>query len=143
MGATRGNKFAIGNKGGGREPLYKTPDEMQERIENYFNTEKVPTVPGLAYHLGFCSRQSLIDYETKDEFFFPIKRAKLRIEAFNAEQLHRKEGSVTGVIFTLKNLGWTDQQSIDLTTDISQMSESQLIIIGNTIAKKHIENDKR
>lgn len=141
MAAEKGNKYAVGNKGGGRDPFYKSPDELQKKIDDYFTIEKVPTIPGLAYHLGFASKQSLIDNEAKQVFSFPIKRAKLRIEAFNAKELHRKEGSVTGIIFTLKNLGWKDQQDVDLNIDLDDFSEAALTILANNIIDKTRKNE--
>lgn len=133
MAAKKGNKYAVGNKGGGRDPKYKTPEEMEKRIEGYFDSEKIWTIPGLAYHLGFADKKSLLDYEAKQEFWYSIKRAKLRIEAFNAKELHREKGNITGIIFTLKNLGWKDQQDIDLSYDLDSLSEEQLILISNNI----------
>ena len=108
MPAPKGNKFAKGNKGGGMIPNYDSADSMQIKIDEYFNINKVPTIPGLAFHLGFAQSKSLYDYEKKEEFWYVIKRAKLRIESFNAEQLHLSKGNITGVIFTLKNMGWVD-----------------------------------
>ena len=138
MAAKKGNKYAIGNKGGGREPDYTDPALMQDKIDEYFRIDKVPTVPGLAYHLGFASTVSLIDYTAKKEFSFAIKRAKLKIEAFNAKQLHEKIGNVSGIIFTLKNMGWRDQQDIDLNVDFNLMNEMQL----DAIAYKLLNNTK-
>ena len=142
MAAKKGNKYAIGNKGGGRDPNYKTPGLMQEKIDEYFIIDKVPTVPGLAYHLGFASTVSLIDYTAKKEFSFTIKRAKLRIEAFNAKQLHEKTGNVSGVIFTLKNMGWKDQQDIDLNMDMTVLSEDTIIMICNELIKRGNEKKR-
>jgi hypothetical protein len=62
---------------------------------------------GLALALGFCSRQSLYDYEGKDAFSYTIKVARLRIENSYEEHLFTK--SCTGAIFGLKNLGWSDK----------------------------------
>ncbi len=136
MAAHKGNKYAAGNKGGGREPFYKSAPEMQKRIDAYFESDKIPSVPGLAYALGFASKQSLLEYEMKEEFSFPIKRAKLRIEVFNAQELHRKEGSVTGVIFTLKNMGWTDKQDVDMNIDLKTLSDEALMSITNNLINK-------
>jgi len=141
MAAKKGNKYAIGNKGGGREPIYDSPGMLQDKIDEYFRIDKVPTIPGLAYHLGFASRVSLSDYEAKQVFSFSIKRAKLKIEAFNAKQLHEKPGNVSGVIFTLKNMGWKDQQDIDLNMDMTNLSEDTITMICNELIKKG--NEKR
>lgn len=136
MSAPKGNKFAKGNPGGGREPFYDSPEKMQKFIDDYFNTEKIWTIPGLAYHLGFADKKSLIDYEAKEVFLFPIKRAKLRIEDFNAKQLHREKGNTAGIIFTLKNMGWRDQADIDLNIGLDKLSFESLKFISNDLIKR-------
>lgn len=48
------------------KPRY-TDKELQSAIDEYFETNPdKPTVTGLAYFLGFESRQSLYDYKSKD-----------------------------------------------------------------------------
>lgn len=121
MAAAKGNKYALGNKGGA-PPLYKTPEELQSKIDEYFNQDAVKiTICGLALFLGFAERKSLLDYEKKEEFVNTIKRAKLRVEASYEEMLHRP--ACTGAIFALKNLGWVDKventHSINLTEPIT------------------------
>ena len=148
MSAPLKNQFAKGNPGGsGREPFYKSLDEMVKRIDEYFKKEKIWTIPGLAYHLGFADKQSLCDYEKKEVFFFPIKRAKLKIEDYTVKQLFQKNGvSTSGPIFILKNMGYSDsiKQDIDLSYNLDSLSEDQLIIISNNIinATKN-ESNKR
>lgn len=112
----------------GQPPYYSNKDEMQVAIDSYFDSIEVynlehpkkpkpPTVTGLALHLGFCSRQSLIDYENRGEFFDTMKRAKLRIEQFNEERLYG-DGQVTGTIFNLKNnFSWKDKIETDNTNN--------------------------
>lgn len=123
-GAPKGNQNAIGNNGGA-PPFYDTPEALQLKIDEYFNggankrtiyTEErgyqisLYTLAGLAYFLGFESRQSLYDYEKRVEFSYQIKRARLRIEMNYEENLSDK--SPTGSIFALKNMGWTDRQEL-------------------------------
>jgi len=99
--AKKGNKYAEGNEGG-RPAMFKTPEELQSKIDEYFNggankrtiivglgTMELPcyTICGLAYFLGFESRQSLFDYEKKEEFTYIIKKARLRIEMSYEERL--------------------------------------------------------
>ena len=115
---------------GGRPPAFDNPEDMQPAIEEYFltcgdkplcftnansgETEYVrdkngsaiiksipPTMNGLAYALGFTSRQSLADYEKKDEFAYLVKRAKLRIKQYWETRLDGP--SPAGAIFWMKN----------------------------------------
>lgn len=119
--------MATQNKGG-RPPKYKSPEEMQARINYYFdeycigrpyvdaNGEQVfdkygfpvfvdthrPSVTGLARVLGFESRQSLLNYQGRKEFRKIIMSAKMRIEEHYEELSQTKDGA-NGAIFNLRN----------------------------------------
>lgn len=69
------------------------------------------TVTGLALYLGFCSRQSLYDYEKDAKFSYIIKKGKARIEHNYEKALHGEKP--TGAIFALKNMGWDDKTQLD------------------------------
>ena len=96
---------------------YDTAEEIQEAIDKYFSVclidEKPPTITGLAYDLGFESRQSFYKYETEGEFSYTIKRARLRIESQYEQNLSGT--AATGSIFALKNFGWKDKTETELT----------------------------
>lgn len=101
----------------GRPLKYTSVEDMQRDIDKYFaecdEKGKPYTVSGLAYALG-TNRQTIINYESKEEFFDTVKRAKEKIELFNEEMLYSKDVSTTGVIFNLKNnYGWKDKQEIE------------------------------
>jgi len=69
------------------------------------------TVSGLAVFLN-TSRETLMNYQKKNEFFDTIKEAKDRIEAYAEESLYIVKGG--GPIFVMKNnYGWRDTQHID------------------------------
>ena len=108
----------------GRPPKYKTAEELQAKIEEYFATGMkkrlvevgkgenktvievpVPTITGLVLFLGFCDRRSFYDLESSDGFSHTIKRARTMIEQLAI-------GGGAGPIFALKNFGWQDKQEI-------------------------------
>ncbi len=100
--------------GRGRPRRYETPEAMQLVIDRYFLTAEKPTVSGLALELGFTSREALHNYEGySQEFADTVKRARLRIEVYYEEKLLDKDFNVSGAIFALKNLGWTDRQKAE------------------------------
>lgn len=119
----------------GRPAKFTNDNKLQEAIQDYFNnppTKKIVigkgesaqvvelpilTITGLAYHLGFESRQSFYDYERKSEFSYTIKRARLFIENDYEKQL--QVGNTVGAIFALKNFGWTDKQEIQHSGEIN------------------------
>lgn len=104
----------------GRPAKYETPEELQSAIDDYIdslNDDEPPTLSGLAYALGFTSRQSLYDYAENEDFSYPIKRVILKIESLYEKLLTTGKGSIAGVIFWLKNRGWRDTQTID---DVSE-----------------------
>ena len=91
----------------GRPPLFDSPESMHEAIEKYFESATLITITGLALFLGFESRQSFYDYESKPDFSYIIKRARLRVECAYETRLN---GTLpTGAIFALKNMGWKDK----------------------------------
>jgi len=99
----------------GQPAFFKTVEELQSSLDEYFEGKENPTITGLAYHLGFESRQSVYDYEKRnDQFSYTVKRARMKIEIYYEELLATK--SVTGAIFALKNFGWADKQEVDHTT---------------------------
>ncbi len=123
----------------GRPPKYKTPEEMQKVIDEYFETDAYadignglqycPTVEGLAHALGM-SRRALLGYEDKKEFLPTIKAAKQRVAIALEQRLYGS--AVTGAIFNLKNnFGWKDQQDHNVTTrDATGLSDEELEAIA-------------
>lgn len=131
----------------GRPLMFKTKEEMQEKIDKYFEqcegTEKVDadgnvftdkygdpilfgrkplTITGLALALGFNSRQALLNYQGRKEFNDTITRAKSRIEQYAEERLYDKDGA-NGAKFSLANNfeGWKEKQQIeaDVNSDLT------------------------
>lgn len=107
------NKDDSVNKGG-RPPKFETPESLENAIQAYFDAQtknKLPiTISGLAYALGFISRQSLYDYKEKEEFSYILKRATFFVESQYEAKLHGT--TPTGPIFALKNMGWKDRTEI-------------------------------
>ena len=120
----------------GKTPKYKTPDEIIEKIEQYFADckgtllrdhngdpmltkwgdpiyldRRPPTVTGLALALGFKTRQGLMRYQAKKEFMDIILEAKTRIEMYNEEMLYTRDGA-KGAQFSLQcNFrGWSKEK---------------------------------
>ena len=98
---------------GGRPPKYTEAEEMQKKIDKYFEDCKLNNKPYTITGLGLAldmSRQDLINYSKKEKFFDTIKRAKMRVENYLEERLIN-DSSATGIIFNLKNnYGWKDKQ---------------------------------
>lgn len=123
----------------GRPPKYKTKEEIQEKIDAYFESckgellydsdgnpmldkwgnpiivgAKPLTITGLALALGFTSRRALLNYQDKEEFVHTITRAKARVEQYAEERLFDKDGA-NGAKFSLANNfdGWREKQQIE------------------------------
>lgn len=110
----------------GRPLKYKDSEELEIAIQEYFdNDPKNPTVTGLAYHLGFASRQSLYDYEDRPNFSYTIKRAVLFIESKHESMLYTN--SPTGSIFWLKNRGWKDKTETENTHKVSGLKLDNMV----------------
>lgn len=129
---------------GGCPPMYKTPEEMQKVIDQYFEDcsgeyvvidgevavdkngypiktkERPLTITGLALALGFTTRQALLNYEGKPEFVDTVRRAKAKVEQYAEERLYDREG-VNGAKFNLSNnfKGWSEKQQIDSNVNLA------------------------
>ena len=105
----------------GRPLLFKTEKELRERMEEYFNKTDIKdwTITGLALHLD-TSRETLINYQKKEEYFDTIKKGKDMVE--HSYELDLKHKGNTGSIFALKNFDWKDKQETDLTTGGEKLS---------------------
>lgn len=100
--------------GAGRPRLWKDPIELSNLIAEYFNSTERPTLSGLAVFLEI-DRQTLYNYKERDEFFDIIKKATAKVESIYEERAIY-ENNPTGVIFALKNMGWTDRVANDHTS---------------------------
>lgn len=106
---------------------FKSPEEMQEKIDAYFEDckghpltdndgqivfnkygepifvdVKPMTVTGLALALGFTTRQALLNYQGRAAYKAIIETAKLRIENYAEMRLYDKDG-MNGARFNLQN----------------------------------------
>lgn len=106
------------------EPVYESKG-VQKRDGNKYVYEEVvkkvyrpavtPTISGLAVYLD-TSRETLLNYEEREEFFDTIKRAKQTIEAMTESLLLNGGAQPAGVIFNLKNnWGWKDKVEQEIT----------------------------
>lgn len=108
-----------------------TPEQVEELSAKYFEEckeAKEPlTITGLTLALGFASRQSVYDYMKDPDYQNAMGRAYLRIEHSYELQLAGGRGD-GGVVFALKNFGWSDKQEIEQKTthDVSQSLASRL-----------------
>jgi hypothetical protein len=115
----------------GRPSVFESPIEMELKIDEYFDncpdkktivlgngTIEISaiTITGLCIYLGFDSRQSFYDYEKKEQFSYIIKKARLKVENYYEKCL--QYGNVTGAIFPLKNMGWSDKSEIEQRVNI-------------------------
>ncbi len=129
----------------GRPLKYETAGELKEAVDSYFKelneNHGKPTVTGLAYHLGFESRQSMYDYQEREEFSYTIKRAVLFIESIHEANLFGT--SATGSIFWLKNRDWKDKHETEHSgevktnsqIDVSELSDEALHELATQIKK--------
>jgi len=139
----------------GRPAFFKSVEDLEKHIQDYFaecipevmydangkimttsNGMPIiqyhpPTISGLALHLGFASRQSIYDYENRnDQFSYTIKRARLLCE--NWVETNTLAGNVAPAagIFALKNYGWRDDKGLDITSGGDKLPAKIEIIKG-------------
>ncbi|MBC2579981.1 terminase small subunit [Clostridium sp. DJ247] len=149
------NKNNRQGEGGGQPLKWNSPEELEEKINEYYRwakeNEKHITVTGLAWFLG-CDRQTLLNYEgaeenqwlkrvddeTRRKYVGTVKNAKRFIEMNYEEGLFNKS-STTGAIFTLKNnYNWVDKQEVVTNNNVNNLDlsveeiEKQLKELDNT-----------
>ena len=124
---------------GGRPVKFKTPEEMQKKIDEYFahcdEKENPMTITGLALALDM-SREGLCFYSDKDEFADTIKKAKQKVEEqYEKRLVHRGNA---GDIFALKNFGWEDKTKQELNGSVNV----QKVFVTEKDHKETIEHIK-
>lgn len=134
----------------GRPLIFKTLEELQIKIDDYFAncdnriitihnkegediglTKAEPyTMSGLALSLGIA-RQTLIDYENRDEFLDAIKKARQKVEQ-DVERRLMETNNQTGAIFNLKNnFGWRDKTETDITSGGEKLKTALVEFVGD------------
>ena len=111
---------------------YKTPEEMQVKIDEYFKDcdlrEAPYTVEGLCYTLDM-DRRSLINYTERDEFFHTIKKAKAKVLLGLQELAISGKGNAATIIFNLKNnYDYKDKQETEISGELSLNSMAERLM---------------
>ena len=121
----------------GRPLKFKTVEELQEAIDEYFTNcdnrliqgydEKTNqqfayispepyTMHGLAYSLDL-SRKQLLVYKRRYQFGNAIIKARRKVAMDVERRMMEGKGATAGAIFSLKNnFGWKDESRVDHTT---------------------------
>ena len=97
----------------GRPRAFKSVEEVEEKINAYFNyceeKEKPYTMSGLAYYLGI-DRKTLLNYSKNEEYFHTIKKARDKVQMQLEENALLNKANPTFTIFNLKNnFDWKDK----------------------------------
>ena len=98
----------------GRPKKYNTSNEMQVKIDNYFqqcDEKEVPyTIEGLCVALDM-DRVSVLNYAKDEEFFSTIKKAKQKISDNLIQQALTNKVNPTVAIFLMKcNLKYREHE---------------------------------
>jgi len=97
-----------------------------------------PMITGLAKHLD-TSRETLLNYQGRDDFFEIVKKAKDLCEYWAEKSA--TEGSCNYVlgIFKLKNFGWTDAIQISNTNNNESLTADE---INRQLMEQRRKNEK-
>lgn len=127
---------------GGRPPKYKSLEELQAKIAEYWEhinkTGKMPTKGNLSLFLGLTN-ETLRHYvegtdENGEKFSSTIKESHEKIEDYWVQNLTKN--AAAGTIFYLKNaFKYRDKQE----TDITSAGQPINIVIPQEIAEKNNE----
>lgn len=130
---------------GGRPLKFKTVEELQAKIDEYFAISetynnaiyegtkkgrlKPPNIAGLSLHLNICYN-TFLNYRDKDEFLDTIANARLRCVNYCYEELLGGRNQL-GARFALMNFGFAEninnnntEKPYDKETDYNNPDES-------------------
>jgi|ERR1700761_7984262 len=111
------------------KPAKKTDSQTNIVEHKIWDREPEPaTIAGLAFFLGFNSRDEFDEYEASGKYAAAIKRARLRIETIYEKKLHQQ--APTGAIFALKNLGWYEKTGTTKSVDKVKTIKVKIIETG-------------
>ena len=131
----------------GRPKKFKSAEELQKKIDEYFNSCYMPlldkegnivtnnsgepivrqfrpyTMAGLADSLDM-NRRTLINYNKDEEFYEVIEKAKRKCEIYAEERLFDKDG-VKGAMFSLTNnyKDWANKQEVEGKIGVGSIEE--------------------
>lgn len=124
----------------GRKLTFRTAEELENRIEEYYKyceeKKKPLTMGGLALFLG-VARQTIINYNNREEYGHIIDKARGRVEAEMEERMLTGSLMTTGCIFSLKNnFGWSDRTEIvDEKLEKAKMQEETIDLKGVSLSE--------
>ena len=116
---SEGNTFAKGITTSGRPRIFETPEQMELKAAEYFESLIVftpggdvdyhtpATITGICLFLGFNSRQGFYEYKERSEFSDIVARIQMTVENSYENGLYTKFSQ--GCTFALKNMGWKDK----------------------------------
>lgn len=107
-----------------------TPEQFKAKSMEYFDEckalDEAPSIAGLAFHLGFSSKQSIFDYRKDPEYTHEANRATLFIEAWLNKKAVNKETFTPGQLFILKsNFGYEDRHQIEHSEKVVDTGENE------------------
>lgn len=118
---------------GGRPKLFKSLEELEERIEEFYAycemNKKPLTFERLSTFLK-VDRKTIYNYEQRDEFFPCIKAVRDRILADLMEKGMEGQINATFGIFCLKNYGYADKQEVTSTN------------VNKNVSLEHLSKDE-
>ena len=115
----------------GRPLKFKNLEDLVTKADAYFSLtpEAEWTITGLALALD-TSRETLMDYEGKEDFSDTIKKYKNMVHNAYEKDLRAKGRS--GDIFALKNFGWSDKQEVEHSGNIDT-NKDEIKDIANSL----------
>ena len=91
--------------------LNLNPSEFEDKVHEYFDKEEEPTKAGLLLYLGVGKRK-WNELSKNRKYDDAIEYAQAVFQDRYEKQMMDK-ATVTGAIFGLKNMGWSDKGTIE------------------------------
>lgn len=123
---------------------YKNPVVLAEMINGYFDEcdalETPYTLSGLCLSVG-RRRKDFLDESGDTELDDVLTQARLLIEQRLETRLYT-ETRTSGIIFALKNFGWTDKKELDIGATEGNVAKYTIEVVKPDGSKKEIDDDQ-
>ena len=124
---------------------YKNPVVLAEMVNGYLDeceALEVPlTIAGLCLSIG-RTKKDLMNSSVDTEMGDVLVQARMLVEQELETRLYT-ESRTAGVIFALKNLGWSDKKELDLGASDGNVAKYSIEVVRPDGSKKEITDDTK
>jgi len=114
----------------GRPRLFSSPEEMEEKINEYFSlceqTGEPLLLSGICLYLDIGT-STLHDYAQRPDFSEVLKKARMKIEHYIVKNVLQNKLNTAAAIFKLKHcFNWSDKSKVEIEENKTMLDKDKL-----------------